>query len=237
MLFGFVGAVIGGFLLTAVPNWTGRLPIAGWPLAGLSPCGWRQDSPCSFRLRPEAPGPARSCSTSASSSSLACSPRARYSRPGNRNAADRRNDPALWPCRCARLSCQRPALFPSPTLGWQLAIAIAVLLISVIGGRIIPSFTRNWMVKQGMTSGLPTPAGSIRPARDRQRRQSPSSCLAVGPAATPYRHPARCRGDPAGSALGALERLSHVRRSARPGSACRLSLGPGGLGACLASAS
>src|SRR5689334_9584551 len=36
MLFGFVGAVIGGFLLTAVPNWTGRLPIAGWPLGGLS---------------------------------------------------------------------------------------------------------------------------------------------------------------------------------------------------------
>ena len=35
MLFGFVGAVIAGFLLTAVPNWTGRLPIAGWPLASL----------------------------------------------------------------------------------------------------------------------------------------------------------------------------------------------------------
>src|SRR6476661_7863606 len=35
MLFGFVGAVIAGFLLTAVPNWTGGLPIAGWPLAAL----------------------------------------------------------------------------------------------------------------------------------------------------------------------------------------------------------
>ncbi|WP_262984810.1 NnrS family protein [Sphingomonas daechungensis] len=35
MLFGFVGAVVGGFLLTAVPNWTGRLPIAGPPLAAL----------------------------------------------------------------------------------------------------------------------------------------------------------------------------------------------------------
>jgi uncharacterized protein involved in response to NO len=29
MLFGYVGAVIAGFLLTAVPNWTGRLPIQG----------------------------------------------------------------------------------------------------------------------------------------------------------------------------------------------------------------
>ena len=35
LLFGYVPAVIAGFLLTAVPNWTGRLPVAGWPLAGL----------------------------------------------------------------------------------------------------------------------------------------------------------------------------------------------------------
>src|SRR5689334_20242045 len=35
MLFGFVGAVIAGFLLTAIPNWTGRLPIVGKPLLAL----------------------------------------------------------------------------------------------------------------------------------------------------------------------------------------------------------
>ena len=33
MLFGYVSAVIAGFLLTAIPNWTGRLPIQGGPLA------------------------------------------------------------------------------------------------------------------------------------------------------------------------------------------------------------
>ena len=32
MLFGFVGAAVSGFLLTAIPNWTGQLPIAGKPL-------------------------------------------------------------------------------------------------------------------------------------------------------------------------------------------------------------
>ena len=31
MLYGYVPAVVTGFLLTAIPNWTGRLPIAGWP--------------------------------------------------------------------------------------------------------------------------------------------------------------------------------------------------------------
>ncbi len=35
MLFGFVAATIAGFLLTAIPNWTGRLPVRGGPLAGL----------------------------------------------------------------------------------------------------------------------------------------------------------------------------------------------------------
>ncbi len=35
MLFGFVGAAVAGFLLTAIPNWTGRLPIAGKPLLAL----------------------------------------------------------------------------------------------------------------------------------------------------------------------------------------------------------
>jgi len=36
MLFGFVMATIAGFLLTAVPNWTGRLPVIGVLLALLA---------------------------------------------------------------------------------------------------------------------------------------------------------------------------------------------------------
>src|SRR5215471_7992655 len=36
MLYGYLGAVVAGFLLTAVPNWTGRLPINGAPLAALA---------------------------------------------------------------------------------------------------------------------------------------------------------------------------------------------------------
>ena len=36
MLFGYLVAVIAGFLLTAVRNWTGHLTPAGWPLAALA---------------------------------------------------------------------------------------------------------------------------------------------------------------------------------------------------------
>ncbi|MFJ2362649.1 NnrS family protein [Pseudomonas sp. NPDC087697] len=35
MPFGFASAIIGGFLLTAVSNWTGRPGLSGWPLLGL----------------------------------------------------------------------------------------------------------------------------------------------------------------------------------------------------------
>ena len=34
-LWGYLSAVVAGFMLTAVPNWTGRLPIVGGPLAVL----------------------------------------------------------------------------------------------------------------------------------------------------------------------------------------------------------
>jgi uncharacterized protein involved in response to NO len=31
MMFGFIAAAVGGFVLTAIPNWTGRLPVRGSP--------------------------------------------------------------------------------------------------------------------------------------------------------------------------------------------------------------
>ena len=70
MLFGFVGAVIAGFLLTAIPNWTGRLPIAGWPLGGLVALGRRE---AGHALLGSTSGSGRpSFSMSASSSCSAC---------------------------------------------------------------------------------------------------------------------------------------------------------------------
>src|SRR5262245_4145959 len=36
MIFGYIAAVVAGFLLTAIPNWTGRLPVCGLPLATLA---------------------------------------------------------------------------------------------------------------------------------------------------------------------------------------------------------
>src|SRR6185295_14827194 len=35
LIYGYVPAIVAGFLLTAVPNWTGRLPVTGTPLLAL----------------------------------------------------------------------------------------------------------------------------------------------------------------------------------------------------------
>jgi uncharacterized protein involved in response to NO len=53
MLFGYVSAVVAGFLLTAIPNWTGRLPIQGKPLAVLfgSWVAGRAANPLSYTSR------------------------------------------------------------------------------------------------------------------------------------------------------------------------------------------
>jgi uncharacterized protein involved in response to NO len=45
-------------------------------------------------------------------------------------------------------------------LGWRLAVGAPIVLISVIGGRIIPSFTRNWLFKR-KSPRLPSPQNRL----------------------------------------------------------------------------
>ena len=153
MLFGFVGAVIAGFLLTAIPNWTGRLPIAGWPLAGLVGLwaaarllvlfsAWTGMVPAAivdvgfyFVLA----GLASREVMAAKNRNLP--PVIMVFLMGIANAADH---------------AAAAKLLPDAEVGIRAAIAIVVMLISLIGGRIIPSFTRNWMTKRGITHRLPT---------------------------------------------------------------------------------
>lgn len=156
MLFGFVGAIIAGFLLTAVPNWTGRLPIAGWPLAGLFSL-W-----AAARL-------ALLFSATVSLWLAGLLDVGFFLLLGLLAArevleANNRNTPIvgmvlLFGVADALDYLANIGVILWPDIGWKLAIALIVLLISLIGGRIIPSFTRNWMVKRGVKQGLPTQPG------------------------------------------------------------------------------
>lgn len=158
MLFGFVMAGVGGFLLTAIPNWTGRAPVSGAPL-GVLVAAWALGravclvsawlpawiAPTADLLFPVA------LELVAARELLA--------------ANNRRNYPLLLPVTvlgAANLLMHLEALdvaVPSG-LGWRLGIATVLILISVIGGRIIPAFTRNWLTARGATA-LPPPVGTI----------------------------------------------------------------------------
>lgn len=158
MLFGFVMAAIAGFLLTAIPNWTRRLPINGVPLAllvGLWLLG---------RLI---------CLTSAlvpfwlSVAADLSFPVVLVAVAAREIVAGRnwRNLPMVVPVTVLGIANLLMHLemegFAVPTgLGWRLGLSAVIILISVVAGRIVPSFTRNWLAKRG-ASGLPSSHGVV----------------------------------------------------------------------------
>jgi uncharacterized protein involved in response to NO len=153
MLFGFVGAAIAGFLLTAIPNWTGRLPIAGPPLAGLFGLWLAARLAVLFSAR----------SGALAAALLDVGFYVLLAALAGREvlAAKNRNLPIvglllLLGAANAADHAGAAGFLADPEIGARAAIALVLLMISLIGGRIIPSFTRNWLAKQGPAERLPT---------------------------------------------------------------------------------
>lgn len=152
MLFGFVGAVIAGFLLTAIPNWTGRLPIAGLPLAALAGL-WLAARIAILFSGLVGAGLAAALDVGFYLVLAAVAGREVV-------AAKNRNFPIvlvvlLLACASAIDHAEAMGAGVTPALGAHAGISLVVVLISLIGGRIIPSFTRNWLAKQGEKHRLP----------------------------------------------------------------------------------
>ena len=157
MLFGFVGAAVAGFLLTAIPNWTGRLPIAGRPLIALFGM-WAAARIAVLTSSLIGLWPAAILDVGFFITLAALAAREVL-------ASKNRNAPVVGLVLLFGLAdavdYAGAVGIISGDLGWRCAIALVVILISLIGGRIIPSFTRNWMAKQGMKQGLPTQPQSL----------------------------------------------------------------------------
>ncbi len=158
MLFGFVMATVAGFLLTAIPNWTGRKPVAGKTLAGLAAlwllgriaCLVSQDFPVWLGIAADLAFPLGLLVVVAREII------------GGRN---RRNMPLLLPIAVLTIANLLMHLEANGVaipygLGWRLALAGILVLISVIGGRIIPIFTRNWLTARKVTK-LPAQPGHV----------------------------------------------------------------------------
>lgn len=152
MLFGFVGAVIAGFMLTAIPNWTGRLPIAGKPLLALFGLWLAARAAMLFS---SVVGPLAAAVLDAGFFIVLALFAAReVLEAGNRNFPIV-GIVLLFGLADAADHAAAIGWLPADA-GWQAALSLIVLLISLIGGRIIPSFTRNWMAKRGIANRLPT---------------------------------------------------------------------------------
>ena len=155
MLFGYLAAIVAGFLLTAVPNWTGRLPVQGLPLLMLVllwgagrlavllsvSLGWQLTAviDCAFLA---ALGLAIAREIVA-----------------GRNW---RNLKVLVPVAVLLLANGlfhiEAQFYGASDISRRLGLAAAITLIMLIGGRIIPSFTRNWLVREN-PGRLPVPFG------------------------------------------------------------------------------
>lgn len=147
MLFGFVVAAIAGFLLTAIPNWTGRMPLQGLPLAGLCAV-WLAGR---FAILGSAwTGALAAAAVDLAFLALLLGVVLREILAG-RNWRNLPVPIALGGLLAANALTHADAAGIAATgpLGQRLAIGIMVVLISLIGGRIIPSFTLNWLKKQG----------------------------------------------------------------------------------------
>lgn len=158
MLFGFVGAAVAGFLLTAIPNWTGRLPIAGKPLAALFALWLAARLAVLFS---GVVGPVAAAVLDVGFFLLLALMAAREVL-----AANNRNVPIvgivlLFGAANALDHAGAAGLLGIADLGWKLGLSLVVLMISLVGGRITPSFTRNWMVKRGLNRRLPTQPGAF----------------------------------------------------------------------------
>jgi uncharacterized protein involved in response to NO len=157
MLFGYTSAVIAGFLFTAIPNWTGRMPTRGWRLMVLVAlwCAGRLAVAGVAHLDPIAVM-AVDCSFL-----LAIGAMITVEIFAGRNWSNLRVVVPVLMYLAANVTFHlEAAMRGSADYGRRLGFAMVVMLIGLIGGRIIPSFTRNWLAKQG-TGPMPVPFGQF----------------------------------------------------------------------------
>ncbi|MCP8938056.1 NnrS family protein [Alsobacter sp. SYSU M60028] len=145
MLYGFLPAVVTGFLLTAIPNWTGRLPLQGRPLL-LLVLAWSAGRLAVFASAWIGAGVAAAVDLSFLALVLAAA---------GREIVAGRNWRNLRVLAIVSVMLVGNAVFhweaawhSAAEYGVRIGLAGALLLIILVGGRVVPSFTRNWLARE-----------------------------------------------------------------------------------------
>lgn len=145
MLFGYTGAVIAGYMTIAGANWTGRFPVAGRPVICLAAV-WVAGRIAMVLAHPD------SLPALVVDGAFLCL----FAAALWREQLAARNGRNLIPAVVVTLLAGAniafhmrglwPGLGPSSE---RAALGLVALLIAVMGGRLVPSFTRNWLARRG----------------------------------------------------------------------------------------
>ena len=154
-LFGYIAAVMTGFLLTAIPNWTGRFPLQGMPLFALFLL-WLAGRVAMLTTDWIGSGAAAIIDCAYLITLTAVISREIVAGSNWRNL---RVAVLVALTAIANIVFQAEVLvYAGPNYGLRLAVAAIVALIMVVGGRVTPSFTSNWLTRQG-SQIRPAPLG------------------------------------------------------------------------------
>ena len=156
MIYGFAAAAAAGFLFTMIPNWSGRMPLQGWPLARLVLL-WLAGRMAV--LLSAIIGAPLTTAIDLSFPAMLLAVMAREIVKG-RNWRNLPMLSGLLLLLAGNLLVHLEALGLTVTaqIGNRLGIATFLMLIAVVGGRIVPSFTRTWLAS-GKAS-VPPPAST-----------------------------------------------------------------------------
>lgn len=157
-LFGYLSAAVAGFLLTAIPNWTGRLPVIGAPLLALWLL-WLAGRLAGLGLLGLPPLWVAVVDVAFAVVLTAVAAQEIFT------GRVWRNLPVVGLAGLMAVAnglyhAEAAAGMAASGAGARLGIAAVIGLILLIGGRISPSFTRNWLA-QRQSARLPAPADSL----------------------------------------------------------------------------
>ncbi len=145
MLYGYLAAVIAGFLLTAIPNWTSRLPVCGGPLAALAAL-WLSGR-LAILLSAYVGIAASAVIDTAFLATLAAV--AAREIVAGRNWRNLRVLAMIYVLIAGNIVFHAEVYaYGAADYGTRMGIGAIVLLIAIVGGRVVPSFTRNWLARQ-----------------------------------------------------------------------------------------
>ncbi|HLS81341.1 MAG TPA: NnrS family protein [Steroidobacter sp.] len=152
MIYGFVAAAVAGFLLTAVPSWTGARGFGGKPLVILVAL-WIAGRIAVASVG-EVPFWLTAVGALAFLPGLAVLLAPPLLRSSNRNTPLLGVLGVLWLIDAAFLFALRSGDVALGARALNVAIDLVLVLVTVIGGRIVPAFTANAQRRRGVAADI-----------------------------------------------------------------------------------